>query len=134
MPIECRQIYRRPSQPDVRFGEFIDGIQRERNGKWVAIHAQVIRVELAETEPNGGRTFAVNLWWANPSEWRRLLRRTGQPDINVGDMIRGLALDGAGKWEGVLSPVEAVELVSTKPNGSRVFRVRFGPSVPNPKS
>jgi hypothetical protein len=63
-------------------------------------------------------------------DWRELHRHPGQPDIKVGDMISGMEKGADGNWRGIVAPVEAVELLSTEPNGSRVFGVNLGQSVP----
>lgn len=62
-------------------------------------------------------------------DWRQFYRKPDEPDIKVGDAIDGMAKDRSGKWRGIVSHVEAVELVSTEPDGSRIFALKLGDPI-----
>jgi hypothetical protein len=62
-------------------------------------------------------------------DWRQIHRFPGQPDIAIGDAIPGMERDKIGNWREIAAPVEVVELLETKADGSRVFSVRLGRSV-----
>jgi hypothetical protein len=62
-------------------------------------------------------------------DWRQIYRKPGDPAPKVGDMIPGMEKSESGQWVGVAAPVEAVELMETKPDGSRFYSVCLGESV-----
>ena len=44
-------------------------------------------------------------------------------------MIRGMEKSKTGQWVGIVALVEVVELLETKPDGSRIYSVKLGKSV-----
>jgi hypothetical protein len=62
-------------------------------------------------------------------DWRQIHRKPNEPDVSVGDLIPGMEQDADGQWVGIVAPVEAVELLESNADGSRVYRVLLGKSV-----
>jgi hypothetical protein len=62
-------------------------------------------------------------------DWRQIYRSPDAPAPEVDDVIRGLEKCKTGQWVGIQAPVEAVELLESNADGSRIYSVRFGESV-----
>jgi hypothetical protein len=63
------------------------------------------------------------------TDWRQIHRKADQPDVKLGDRLEGMERRSDGQWVRIAAAVEAVELLESNTDGSRVFSVGLGPSI-----